>query len=184
MPVVGHFDREWERFYRSHCSLGGADQFDRRRLIRGVVGRSAPIFLIDGRIDFAEGHQRSVRFFRTSMGGQRPHELLLAPILWDPHFEDVLLSSQIKVRRLPTINAWLERVVRPDWDVEFLVVIPVQVTEDYVEAAVGHSFPALENRNDILADGILDLTTRWTRHEHYQAQDHCDERTLHIRGAH
>ena len=54
--------------------------------------------------------------------------------------------------------ARLDRVVGADGDVDLLLVVPVHVAEDHVEAAVGVALPAFEHGHDVLAGGITDLS--------------------------
>jgi hypothetical protein len=62
------------------------------------------------------------------------------------------------MRRLVLIDAArLHRVVGADGDVDLLLVVPVHVAEDHVEAAVGVALPAFEDRDDVLAGGVADL---------------------------
>jgi hypothetical protein len=48
-------------------------------------------------------------------------------------------------------GAGVESILRADWNDRLLDVVPVQVPEDHVEAAVGHTLPALIDRDDRLS---------------------------------
>ena len=163
--VVGDERIERERRAGGDGPLRGAFDLDRRRIVRlAELAGAAAILLIRAGVDLPDRHQRAVRLLGLAVARQRPDQILLAPVLRHAHREDVLLAPRIEVRRLSLIDAArLERVVRADRHVDLLLVVPVHVAEDHVEAAVGVALPAFEHGDDVLAGGVADLRGRHGR---------------------
>src|SRR5437773_9351484 len=79
----------------------------------GDIGIATAILLVNKQAEFPERQQRRVRLLRLAVGPQRPHEILLAPILGDADLEDELLAAWIEVGWLSLVDrARLNGVVR------------------------------------------------------------------------
>jgi hypothetical protein len=153
-PAIVDDERiDGHRFAHADGTLGRTFQLDRRRVILfAELAGAAAVLLIGADVDLPGRHQRRERLLGPAVRCQRPDQILLAPVLRYAHLEHVLLPPRVEVRRLSLVHsARLERVVGPDRNVDFLLVIPVHVPEDHVEAAIGIALPAFEDRDDVLA---------------------------------
>ena len=76
---------------------------------------------------------------------------LPVPVLRHVHPEEEVVLARIEVRRLAAIRGpGLEAVLGADGDAQLLDMVPVQVPEHHVEAAVGHAFPSFVDGHDRL----------------------------------
>ena len=72
------------------------------------------------------------------MGVQRPHNLRAgAEVLRYGHLEDVLVATDVEVRRLTAIETGLELVVRANRKIDAFLEVAVHVAEPHIERAVG-----------------------------------------------
>ena len=124
----------------------------------GKRSRTPAVFLVHKITEFPNRHQGAERLFGFAPGGKSPDQILLPPVLWNLDFENELLAPWIKMSGLVLIWFFgLEPVVGTDRNAHFLFIIPVHVTEDHHETAIGVSLPTLKYRNDILPGRISDL---------------------------
>src|SRR5439155_7415019 len=82
---------------------------------------------------------------------QRPGDRLLES-LRHHHRENLLAAAWQEMRRLATVDgSGIERVVRPDRDIELLFPIPVHVPEIHADGTVWIRLPSLKHRCNILS---------------------------------
>ena len=159
--VVGDDGGQREGAARGHGSLIALEQPDLGRPVHDVRGAAAaPVHRDDLVIDDLFRHEPPDRRVGAAMGGNRPHELFVSPVRRHSHAPDKTLPPRVEIGRLSLIGiARLEEVVWPDRDVELLFVVPVQIAEDHVEAAIGVLLPALEHRLQVLS-AVIGLSNR------------------------
>ena len=73
---------------------------------------------------------------------------------------------------LAPVSTGLDIVIRTDGNIDFLLVIAVEITEHEVVASVGILFPSFECRRDVLSAGVLDLRTHSDRSDTEQGKSH------------
>src|SRR5439155_15001554 len=89
---------------------------------------------------------------------QRPDDVLFPPIFRHPDSKQETMTPRVEVRRLCLRQAsGLDDVRWSERNIEFFLVIPIQVTEDHIEGAVGILLPPLEIRRDVLPADVLQL---------------------------
>src|SRR5206468_8394638 len=86
---------------------------------------------------------------RLAVRGQRPGDLAFTEIGRDLDRKQSVLPAGQKMRRLPAIGtAGIDVVVRPDRNVELLLLVAVEVSEQKAEGSVGVAEPSLECAGD------------------------------------
>src|SRR5207244_9243556 len=72
---------------------------------------------------------------------ERPyHAPLKTPILWHDDFEYKQVAARIKMRRLAAITTGIDAVVRSQRNIEFLLIIAIEVPEIHRERPVRVGF--------------------------------------------
>src|SRR5262249_48631569 len=131
----------------AHCRDGRARiRRNRRRKIwfggDRVAIESSAILAVDDLGELPFEREMGDSFFRVTVSRQRPHQFLLAKVRWNVNLEHELLTARIEVRGLPAIGGARRKVIgRPDRDLRFLLVIPIEVSKNQIERAVGVLFP-------------------------------------------
>src|ERR1019366_2295645 len=94
----------------------------------------------------------------SPVGGQCPHNFLfLIPVGGNHNSEEESLTSRVEMLRLPAITARSYRVIGADRNIQFLFIVPVQISEDHAPGSVGIVFPSLEYGSHILSRGVVHL---------------------------
>src|SRR6185436_4338870 len=131
-------------------------------------------------IDFPDIEQRRLRLLGLAVDGERPDQLFLpVPVLRDVDLEQKVVLARVEDRRLPAVGgAGIEAILRADGNDWLLDVVPVQVPEDHVEAAVRYALPAFIDRDDRLSRLEPDvklcrlrLSNEWSGREREQDDD-------------
>src|SRR5262249_62153052 len=77
--------------------------------------------------------------------------LFPVPVFRNFHPEEKVVLARVEVGRLAAIGGtWVESILRADGNRQLLDMVPVQVPEHHVEAAVRNAFPSLVDGNDVL----------------------------------
>src|SRR5262249_8865989 len=146
----------------------------------GGGGGRAVVRDLDFAIDLPDVQERRARPLRLAVDGHGPDQLFLAiPIARHVDAEDVVVLAGIEVFRLTAIRgSRLEAVLRADRNDRLFDVVPVQITEHHVEAAVGDAFPSLVDGNDALAgvEADVQLGRLRLRGERQRHQGRCAQR--------
>src|SRR5262249_29368792 len=112
-------------------------------------------------------------------------ELLSTKILRDTNPEQEPVASRIEVGWLSLIgSSWLNRVLRPDGHIDFLLPVSVHVPEHQVEGAVRILFPPFVRRWNILTTRKHPLGADGWQHREcsnhtYDHRDHGRRHPLH-----
>ena len=120
---------------RKTDGLGTAPRDDGRFVLR--ITSSTGIFHHDFVIDFPVRFKPTLGGVRLAAEIQRPYYApLKTPILWHDDFECKQVAARIKMRRLPAITTGIDAVVRSQRNIEFLLIIAIEVPEIHRERPV------------------------------------------------
>jgi hypothetical protein len=143
------------RAVAANADVGDRELHDRRQVRADVFAVAAA--RCAQAIDLPYGLQRGDDLIGAAVRGQLPHQRLVAEVFRYGDLEDVLVPPGHEMRRLSAIAARLERVFRPDRNVELLLVIAVHIAEPHVVRAVGVDVEALVDGRHALARPVTQV---------------------------
>src|SRR6266516_1893150 len=154
-PIVLRCCRQRNSVRQVHCLRTGArDQW--RFVLRIVSGNG--ILHHDFIIDFPVRLEPPLRGVRLAADTQSPYNFSFqAPVLRYDYFEHIQVPARIKMRRLTAIITGIDTVLGPDGNIEFFLIVAVEIAEIQGERAVRVGSPTLVNWNHVLSTVILTL---------------------------
>ena len=119
------------------------------------LGRRAAV---EDRIDLPHRVEPSDRLLELPTNPQIPYQFFVVPVARHPHAKGLAIHTRVEERRLPLVAfTRLHPVVRADRHMHFLDMVPVDVTEVHLVAAIRVPRPPVKEWGDGLSRAELEI---------------------------